>query len=241
MALNINKVKTQINYYYKVKERRNSNILISKIIFLLTNLMLSTQRPAISGQDVVVNDIKNPYNQQEITEKANLKAYIEGLGEVTNYIILVEDDYKNNSNKEGVFEQKYIVNINGYEDYYYVLLIYNVNFNQFDKLETIKVSSTTNVFLTESTIITKIIEELHIKIFNYQLIEGDYSEESDVGKYYQSYLITTTNRERINVLVEVNVYENENTNAYLIIGVGVIAVFAITLIVIIKRKRVKNV
>lgn len=213
--------------------------MLTKIILLLTNLLSATHRIGISGQDVVINDINKPYNQNEIQELANLRAFIHEFGEVTNYIILVENNYENNEKKEGVYEQKYTIDLEGYQEYYYVLLIYNINFNKSDSVETIEIVSTPNNFLSENDIISEIIKKLNIKIYNYQLIEGNYDESSSNGTYYQTYLVTTTNRERINVLVEIKV-SNKNNN-YLYLGIGIlIVVTIITIIIFSKRKRVKN-
>jgi len=213
--------------------------LLTKIILLLTNLLSATHRIGISGQDVVINDINKPYNQNEIQELANLRAFTHEFGEVTNYIILVENNYENNEKKEGVYEQKYTIDLEGYQEYYYVLLIYNINFNKSDSVETISIVSTPNNFLSENNIISEIIKKLNIKIYNYQLIEGNYDESSSNGTYYQTYLVTTTNGERINVLVEIKV-SNKNNN-YLYLGIGIlIVVTIITIIIFSKRKRVKN-
>lgn len=141
-----------------------------------------------------------------------------------------------NKNKEGIYEQIYKINLEQYKEYSYVLLIYNVDFNKTDLVETIKLQTKSNVYLTENQIILEIIKQLNIKVFNYQMIENDYLESSEAGKYYQSYIITSTTNNKINVLVEIEVI---NSNSYLIpalIG-GTILVSIGVIVISIKRRK----
>jgi len=215
--------------------------LITKVILLLTSLLTSTHRSAVSGKDVVINDINNPYTQQQILEITNLKAHIDELGDVTDYIVLIEDNYKNNINKEGIYEQKYIVNLEGFEDYYYILLINNINFNESDKFETIQISLSNKDNLNENKIISEIINQLNIKIYNYQLIDSNYDDNDiNLGSYYQSYLITTTSREKLNVLVEINVIENKNYQTPILIVTLLVSGVTAGIIIIKKWRINKN-
>lgn len=195
----------------------------------------------MSGKDVVINDINNPYTQQQILEITNLKAHIDELGDVTDYIVLIEDNYKNNINKEGIYEQKYIVNLEGFEDYYYILLINNINFNESDKFETIQISLSNKDNLNENKIISEIINQLNIKIYNYQLIDSNYDDNDiNLGSYYQSYLITTTSREKLNVLVEINVIENKNYQTPILIVTLLVSGVTAGIIIIKKWRINKN-
>lgn len=215
--------------------------MITKVILLLTSLLTSTHRSAVSGKDVVINDINNPYTQQQILEITNLKAHIDELGDVTDYIVLIEDNYKNNINKEGIYEQKYIVNLEGFEDYYYILLINNINFNESDKFETIQISLSNKDNLNENKIISEIINQLNIKIYNYQLIDSNYDDNDiNLGSYYQSYLITTTSREKLNVLVEINVIENKNYQTPILIVTLLVSGVTAGIIIIKKWRINKN-
>lgn len=215
--------------------------MITKVILLLTSLLTSTHRSAVSGKDVVINDINNPYTQQQILEITNLKANIDELGDVTDYIVLIEDNYKNNINKEGIYEQKYIVNLEGFEDYYYILLINNINFNESDKFETIQISLSNKDNLNENKIISEIINQLNIKIYNYQLIDSNYDDNDiNLGSYYQSYLITTTSREKLNVLVEINVIENKNYQTPILIVTLLVSGVTAGIIIIKKWRINKN-
>lgn len=215
--------------------------MITKVILLLTSLLTSTHRSAVSGKDVVINDINNPYTQQQILEITNLKANIDELGDVTDYIVLIEDNYKNNINKEGIYEQKYIVNLEGFEDYCYILLINNINFNESDKFETIQISLSNKDNLNENKIISEIINQLNIKIYNYQLIDSNYDDNDiNLGSYYQSYLITTTSREKLNVLVEINVIENKNYQTPILIVTLLVSGVTAGIIIIKKWRINKN-
>lgn len=202
-------------------------------------MLISTHRVAISGQDVVINNINSPFKQEEIYEIADLRAFSDELGDLTDYIVLVEDNYKENEKKEGIYKQTYKINLEQFSDVYYVLLIYNIDFNKSDIFETISINLKNNEKLSENQIILEIIKQLNIKIYNYQLIDSTYEQESIEGNYYQTYLITTTNREKINVLVEINVIKKHNFNLFITMGVIIVAVGVI--IIILKRKKAKNV
>lgn len=190
------------------------NLLL--IIFL--SLFNPTHRVSITGKDVLINDISKPYNQEEIDLISDLKAYSNKYGDVSNYIILYEDNYNNNKEKEGVYIQKYKIDLEEYENYYYELLIYNIDFNKADYYEEINISTNIKNYLDEDEIIKAIKNHLESDIYNYKLLDSNYIDNKLKGSYLQTYLVTTTNNKVFNVKVLIDVVENEKNNKPLILG-----------------------
>lgn len=84
-------------------------------------------RPAISGRDVLINNIETPYNNDEIKEISNLMAFDAYDGNLTDKITLVEDNYLANKIIPGVWIQTYeVTNSLGYKTTY-TLTIQNID------------------------------------------------------------------------------------------------------------------
>lgn len=193
-----------------------------------------THKPGESYKDVLINDVNKPFTQTEIERLAGLKVYDENMVDLSHYIVLTDDEYANNRTKEGIFKQTYTLNLKDY-DLDYVLTIYNVDFNKFDLIEVIKIQTKTNRFLDERAILYEVIKELNIKVYKYELKDSNYERDVSVGKYYQTYIITTTNNEKINVLVEVDVSRSKNSLQIIIMGVLILSLAAIITLKVIKR------
>lgn len=65
--------------------------------------------PGISGEHTVINNIDAPYTEARIRQIANLKAYDEYYGDISEDIVIVRDDYTENNTKVGSFEIEYKV------------------------------------------------------------------------------------------------------------------------------------
>lgn len=203
---------------------------------------MDSLKPGESNEDVLINDINNPYTQEEIYSIANIKAYDENLGDITNYIILTYDEYKNNETKEGLYIQTYEIDIENINEKYN-LIIYNVNFKEYDYIETIELDTYKNKYLSESEILTNIIKKFNIKIYKYELIQSNYLKNSKTGTYYNEYIIQTTNNDKINILVKINVKDNRQNNQTLIYTSIIIFILIIILVIfkIYKKRRSLNV
>lgn len=198
-----------------------------------TNL---NERPGESNKDVLVNDVNNPFTQKQIESITKLKVYDDSLGDISDYIILYEDEYRGNENKEGMFKQTYKLNLNDY-DLSYVLTIYNINFNSFDRVELFEINTTVEKYLTDEEIIKKIATHYNIKVFNYEIISSNYYENVANGSYELNYIIRTTNNEKINVVVNINVNNEANkTGLYVGIATSILLIGVIVFVIYNKKK-----
>lgn len=214
-------------------------ISFNLLLIVLFSFFDQSHRASISGKDVLINDINKPYNQSEIEIIADLKAYSDKYGDLSNYIILFEDNYINNKEEEGVYIQKYKIDLDEYNDYYYELLIYNINFNKADFHEEITIKTNVSNYLSEKQLINKIKKELGVDIYNYELLNSNYIDNELEGSYLQNYLITTTNNKVINVTVLIDVVLTK-TNYLPIIIAGILATTVIIYFVCIRKgKEVK--
>lgn len=198
-----------------------------------TNL---NERPGESNKDVLINDVNNPFTQKQIESITKLKVYDDSLGDISDYIILYGDEYRGNENKEGMFKQTYKLNLNDY-DLTYVLTIYNINFNSFDRVELFEINTTVEKYLTDEEIIKKIATHYNIKVFNYEIISSNYYENVANGSYELNYIIRTTNNEKINVVVNINVNNEANkTGLYVGIATSILLIGVIVFVIYNKKK-----
>ena len=68
-----------------------------------------TERPAISGQDTVINNVDSPYTESEIRAIAIKKVTDAYDGDITDLVVVTEDNYTASKNKVGTFTITYSV------------------------------------------------------------------------------------------------------------------------------------
>ncbi|MDY0278487.1 MAG: hypothetical protein RBQ97_10440, partial [Acholeplasma sp.] len=87
-------------------------------------------REAVSKRDVIINNISKPFTYAEIEEIVMLKAYDEVFGDLTEKIVLVNNQYAGNETVIGFFELEYEVTNDYGVKTTYVLIVYNVDFEK---------------------------------------------------------------------------------------------------------------
>lgn len=188
-------------------------LMILMMILSLTNVKAANIRVGISGEDTIVNDINNPYNQAEIDSIANIRVIDYMDNDITEKMIMVENGWILNEKVKGLFKQKYMV-IFEEENYYYELNILNVDLedNEEGNLENKVVDITVNSDIKKSTeeFINIIEERLLIEVNNYLVLEdsytGNYQKE---GNYKIKLSIKTTENQNIIVTCNVKVVTDD--------------------------------
>lgn len=66
-------------------------------------------RPAISGEDVIFNNIDNPYTIEQIKNIADLKVFDPYYGDITSQIQISKDNYSQNKHETGSFPIEFTV------------------------------------------------------------------------------------------------------------------------------------
>lgn len=215
------------------------------ILSLLFNFNLTNHRLAISGEDVIFNDINNAYSQSEIAEIASIKVMFNGK-DITDNLILYENNYLGNENNVGMYTQIYRITVNNNFEgemiettYEYVLTIYNSDL----KVKTYELN--TNVmlgnYLTVEDFRKLINNELNITVRNIEEISNNYQGSEHSGSYYVDYLVTDANNRKVKVTININVIEEETIIPikFIIIATSTLLVVAIIIINIIKRRKKK--
>lgn len=212
-------------------------------LLLILNINLPNHRPAISGIDVIVNDINEPYTQANIEEIANIKVMLND-DDITNKLFLFEDEYINNENKVGIFKQTYRITMNHivgdskYEHHYdYVLTIYNIDLKV--DVTTINVETTINNYLLESDLVKIIEEKLAINVFSIKELSSNYYNDNKEGIFTIEYLITnfTNQQKRVDIVVNVKSVEAKFNTKIIVIICLIVLVAIIILLNILKRRR----
>lgn len=211
-------------------------------VLMFQAYIFEDHKEANSYEDVIINDINNPFTLEEIENIIDLKVYHNYYGDLTNFIEREYDNYTINIDKEGIFNISYKLEYENIKEYY-VVLIYNIDLSKYNKFERIDLETTLGKHLEDYEILNKILEKLNVKIYSYEVIESNYINSNSVGKYYKSFILRTTNNEVINVLVEIDVLKESENNLIIISIVSVIAILIITSVSlkIIKKRRINNV
>ncbi|HHT55854.1 MAG TPA: DUF5011 domain-containing protein [Acholeplasma sp.] len=86
-------------------------------------------KPAISGDDVVLNNIEKPYTIEQIKEIINLQAHDAYDGDLTNKIVVEKDNYSENKNIVGMFKILFSVTNSSKVKTTYELTVKNQDFD----------------------------------------------------------------------------------------------------------------
>lgn len=219
-----------------------------RIVFYLWLIFnqLPNHRPAISGVDLIINDINNPYSQQEIRQIANIVVMKNGE-DITNELVLIDDEYLNNETKLGYFKQTYQITNrefdgNDYFDviYQYVLTIYNIN-ESIDYQEIIIKTDPLN-YLSIADIINYLEEDLNLDVFKYEVTNNDYFDSGIEGDFYIELIITNRKNEKQHLRIQIASYypSKEKTNMkYIVLGIIFSLVVLIVSVSLIKRRKRK--
>lgn len=219
------------------------NFVILFIILLFNFSISNNQRPSISGSDTLINDINKPFTQKEVDELINLSAYDYYDGDLTNKINLIVDNWSDNKNVVGNFQQHYsVTNSNNFETTY-ILNIYNIDFAIKNEID-INILSLDNKQTTIYEIIKEIEQKIQDPILNYSIVEDSYSSNyNDLGNYLIILSVNTKSKQTILINCYINVTKFEQSTfqkskdlILLVVFVGVIITPTIFLI----RKRRKK-
>lgn len=219
-------------------------LIIISLLLKNNNIHASELKPAISGVDTILNDISNPFTQDEISLISSIKVIDENNNDYTKDLRLIKDEWGRNKTKLGLYVQTYEVIVNEVS-YTYKLNIYNISLEKESK------QGSLDVKIEDYKTISSIIEEIEklekITIKKYSIINDGYSMNMDkVGSYKITLsVITNSNQEKvleylINVTEELEIKE-DNNNLFVIVSIaqGVLVIGLITYIIIDKKRRRK--
>lgn len=220
-----------------------SFLILFNLYIFASNYNVKNNKPSISGSDTLINDINHPYSQSEIRTLINLQAidYIDG--DITHLIILEFDNWINNKNIEGIFEQHYsVVNSNHFKTKY-ILKIYNINFNIEEQLS-FNFSQNISYQLKVPEMIEKLELLLNDEIINYQIINDEYSSSYNTsGTYLVSFKVTNKKNEIKTINCNIQVTNNNSLKtekSKIIILLLVFSGVIITPIIYLRKKRRKK-
>lgn len=181
-------------------------------LWLIFN-QLPNHKPAISGVDLIINDINNPYSQQEINAIADI-IVIKSGEDITNELVLVEDEYLNNERTLGYFKQIYeivVLEFDGKEyyniSYRYVLTILNISFN--NEYEDILINTNPDKYLSINDILKYLEEELKYEIFQHEIVSNDYFDNGTEGDYLIELIITNKKNKKQHLKINIASYFEE--------------------------------
>lgn len=100
---------------------------IAKTNQYMTYKFRTNYKAAVTGKDIIINNVSNPYTIEQIFQIANIKAIDPYDGDITHQIELINDTYSSNKNKVGQFSLHYQVTNSAELTTTYVLTIYNVD------------------------------------------------------------------------------------------------------------------
>lgn len=204
------------------------------LLLVIQGSISNTHKLAKSYEDAIINDINNPLSQEQILNLINLKVFYNNE-DVTNYVTLIYDDYKNNNSKEGMFEQVYELNYKNIKESY-VITIYNINLNNdFSININIKKGKELNI----KSIVSKVIEKYNLTIYEYEIIESNYKDSKTIGNYYKKIRFLQTNNETIEVIVNISILNNTFEKYIIFISISIIIslILTTTIYKFIKNKR----
>ncbi|VEU80470.1 hypothetical protein [Haploplasma axanthum] len=87
------------------------------------------KKPAISGKDLIVNNVSKPYTQNEILKISELTAKDDYDGDMTKKIKIIRNEWLGNEQKIGIYEQEYSVTNSAGLTTNYILKIKNQDFD----------------------------------------------------------------------------------------------------------------
>lgn len=209
---------------------------------------LPNHRPAISGADIIVNNINKPYSQNEIDRIANIIVLKNGE-DLTNQLVLIENEYLNNERNLGYYKQTYQITIEEFDGksyfdvvYQYVLTIYNLSEIKENDILQITIKTNPDKYLSLNEIIEHLSKELDDNIFRYEVISSNYFDNGLEDSFLIELIIT--NRKNEKQLIEITIssyYEvKEQRNVKFFILVILVISTIIFIIIKLKRRKKKN-
>lgn len=92
--------------------------------FVLEFNLRKKSKIAMSGKDTIVNNIDKPYNLDQISRIAELKAYDSYEGDITDRIFIYKDNYSINQTTVGQYSIEYsVINKAGLQSFYELIIV----------------------------------------------------------------------------------------------------------------------